>query len=191
MDYSEQVRREIEESIRVKQGLTGRCLDAIVAACEALIGAIRDGKRIYLCGNGGSAADSEHIACELVGRLRKRDIAVSAYSLASNIPVLTALANDFGYENVFSRQVEVHGERGDVLIALSTSGESANVVRAAGVARTKGMTVIALTGEQENTLSGMGDIVIRVPASDTPRIQEAHMLIGHIVASVIEGALHS
>lgn len=191
MDYSEQVRREIEENIRVKQGLTGRCLDAIVAACEALIGAIRDGKRIYLCGNGGSAADSEHIACELVGRLRKRDIAVSAYSLASNIPVLTALANDFGYENVFSRQVEVHGERGDVLIALSTSGESANVVRAAGVARTKGMTVIALTGEQENTLSGMGDIVIRVPASDTPRIQEAHMLIGHIVASVIEGALHS
>ena len=113
------------------------------------------GKKIYLCGNGGSAADSEHIACELVGRLRKKDIAVGAYSLASNIPVLTALANDYGYESVFARQLAVYGMKDDILIALSTSGESANVIKAAEVARERAMKLIVLTGEHENALAGI------------------------------------
>lgn len=191
LDYREEIKQEIGESIRMKQELIEACLDTINGACEILINAIKEGKRIYLCGNGGSAADSDHIACELVGRLRKRDIGIGAYSLVSNVPVLTALANDYGYENVFARQLDVYGTEGDVLIALSTSGESANVVKAAGVARKKGMKVVVLTGRKENTLSGGADVAIMVPSEDTPRIQEGHMLIGHVIASVVEGALCS
>jgi D-sedoheptulose 7-phosphate isomerase len=190
VSYKEHIEQEIRENIEMKQELIGCCLDAINDACEVLITAILDGKSIYLCGNGGSAADSEHIACELVGRLRKRDIAVGAYSLASNIPVLTALTNDFGYENVFAKQLRVYGIKGDVLIALSTSGASENVIKAAEVARQKGMKLIGMTGNRENTLAGMADIAIMAPSMDTPRIQEAHMLVGHIMASVIEGVIH-
>jgi D-sedoheptulose 7-phosphate isomerase len=191
LSYRENIKKEIDESIGMKQELIDRCLDAINSACEMLVNGIKTGKKIYLCGNGGSAADSEHIVCELVGRLRKRDIAIGAYSLASNIPVLTALANDFGYENVFSKQLEIYGANGDILIALSTSGESANVIKAAEVARKKEMKIIVLTGEQENALSGMADIAIKVPSRDTPRIQEGHMLVGHVIASMIEGALRT
>jgi D-sedoheptulose 7-phosphate isomerase len=183
------VRKEIEENIEMKQQLIEQCLDLINNACEILISAIKDQKKIYLCGNGGSAADSEHIACELVGRLRKKAISVGAYSLASNIPVITALANDYGYETIFAKQLSVYGINGDVLIALSTSGESTNVIRAAEVAREKKMKVIVLTGREENTLSRIADIAIMVPSRDTPRIQEAHMLIGHVFASVIEEVL--
>jgi D-sedoheptulose 7-phosphate isomerase len=189
LSYKEKVKKEIEENIGMKQQLIEQCLHSINTACEMLISAIKDGKKIYLCGNGGSAADSEHIACELVGRLRKKAISVGAYSLASNIPVLTAIANDYGYETIFAKQLSVYGVNGDILIALSTSGESTNVMRAAEVAREMKMKVIVLTGQGENTLSRMADIAIMVPSRDTPRIQEAHMLIGHVFASVIEEVL--
>lgn len=191
MSYREKIEKEIKENIGMKQELLCCCLDVIVEACEVLVNAIQDGKRIFLCGNGGSAADSEHIACELVGRLRKQDIAVDAYSLASNIPVLTALANDFGYGSIFEKQLRVYGMKGDVLIALSTSGESENVIKAGEVAHQKGMKLIGMTGSRENTLSATADVAIMVPSDDTPRIQEAHMLVGHIMASVIEGALRT
>jgi D-sedoheptulose 7-phosphate isomerase len=190
VSFKEIIKEEMEESIAAKQRLVMVCLDAIAAAAEMIVDSISHGGRIYLCGNGGSAADSEHIACELIGRLRKKRIAVPAYSLASNVPVLTALSNDYGYENVFAKQIEVHGLKDDLVIAISTSGESENVVKAAEAAQKKSMRVIAMTGKRENTLAGMADVAIMVPSDDTPRIQEGHMLIGHVLASVIEGAVN-
>jgi D-sedoheptulose 7-phosphate isomerase len=189
LNYKSEIKMKIEESLEVKSLILSECIDDINKALEILVKAVRKGKKIFLCGNGGSASDSQHIACELIGRIREHSISVPAFSLASNISTLTALSNDFGYENIFSKQLTVYGKEGDILIVISTSGESLNIIRALEVARKLNMKIIGLTGKKENRLSSMANLTIRVPSDDTPRIQEAHIMIGHILTSVLKRAL--
>ncbi len=189
MSYKDEIKRDVEESLNIKRLLLSECIDDIEEAAEILIEAVDEDKRIFLCGNGGSASDCQHIASEFVGRIRKKSISVPAVALASNVSTLTALSNDFGYENVFSKQIEVYASTGDVLIAISTSGNSVNVINAVKSAKERDVRVIVMTGKGGTMLSDMADLSIMVPSDDTPRIQEAHILIGHILASILEKAV--
>jgi len=155
-------------------------------AARMIITCIENGGKVLVCGNGGSAADSQHIAAELVGRFLINRQALPAVALTTDTSVLTAVANDFGYETVFSRQVEALGKPGDVLLGISTSGTSDNVVRAARLARTKGMKVIALAGSKFTDFCADADVAIRVSNPDTPRIQEVHITVGHIICDLVE-----
>lgn len=139
-----------------------------------------------LCGNGGSAADSQHIAAEFVGRFHKERISLPAIALTTDTSILTAVGNDYGYDVVFKRQVEGLGREGDVLIGISTSGNSKNVIEAFMEAKAKGIKTIAFTGEKESRSSEVADITLRVPSTVTARIQECHILSGHIICSFID-----
>ncbi|MDO5114990.1 MAG: D-sedoheptulose 7-phosphate isomerase [Synergistaceae bacterium] len=160
----------------------------VCAAAERIISALGDGGRLFLCGNGGSAADAQHIAAELSGRYLKERRALDAAALSCNSSVLTALGNDYGYYEVFSRQIEAHGRRGDVLLAISTSGNSENILRAVSSAKKLGVFTIALTGAGGGRLRESADMTICVPSSFTPRIQEMHILIGHTLCEMVETA---
>lgn len=144
---------------------------------------------LLVCGNGGSAADAQHIAAELTGRFFRDRRALPAMALHGNTSSLTAIGNDYGYDEVFAREVEAHGRKGDVLLAISTSGDSRNVVRAIETARDKGMTVIGLTGEHGGKMRDLCDACLCVPSRSTPRIQECHILIGHTICELLERIL--
>ena len=162
---------------------------AIEAAGALLIATLKQGGKILLCGNGGSAADCQHIAAELVVRYEKKRQAMAAIALTTDSSILTAHANDFDFETVFSRQVEGLGNNKDCLIAISTSGTSKNILKATEAAKAKGMTVIGLTGNGGGGLSQLATLAVIVPSKVTARIQEAHILIGHWWCGVIEEAL--
>jgi D-sedoheptulose 7-phosphate isomerase len=155
---------------------------------NAMLETIKSGHKILLFGNGGSAADCMHIAAELVGRFRKERKAMSAIALTANVPILTALGNDYSFEYIFERQIEALGNKGDMAIGLSTSGSSKNIV--AGILKASGMGLktAVLTGSKTGELSEAADLCVRVPSLNTPRIQEAHITIGHIVCELIEDA---
>jgi D-sedoheptulose 7-phosphate isomerase len=144
---------------------------------------------LLVCGNGGSAADAQHIAAELTGRFFRDRRALPAIALHGNTSSLTAIGNDYGYDEVFAREVEAHGRQGDVLFALSTSGNSRNVVRAIETARDKQMTVVGLTGEHGGKMRDLCDVCLCVPSRSTPRIQECHILIGHTICELVEQIL--
>ena len=150
---------------------------------------LRSGGRILACGNGGSAADAQHLVAELVGRFAEERQALAAIALTANAATLTALANDYGYERVFARQVEALARSGDVLIAISTSGNSANVVRAAQTARGLGCTVVALTGEGGGQLAGHADLLLRAPSKVVARIQEIHALCIHAICATLDARI--
>ncbi len=164
-------------------------MEALQQSATVLVEAYRAHRKVLLCGNGGSAADAQHIAAELTGRFYKDRPPLDAEALHVNSSYLTAVANDYGFEAVYARLVEARGQEGDVLVAISTSGNSPNVLQAVQVAKQKKMTVIALTGEKGGTLAREAACVLAVPSSDTPRIQEAHILIGHLWCGFIEQAL--
>jgi D-sedoheptulose 7-phosphate isomerase len=157
-------------------------------AATAIVAALREQKPILVCGNGGSAADAMHITGELVGRFLRERRAFNCICLASNAAVLTAWANDYAYETVFARQVEAYGRNGGVLIGISTSGDSANVVRAFETARTLDVVTIALTGEGGGKLAPLSDILIDVPSRRTPIVQQLHICIYHYLCQQIESA---
>ena len=161
----------------------------IAKAANFIVEALRSGNAIYFCGNGGSAADAQHLAAELSGRFLKDRRPLPGISLTTNSSALTAIGNDFGYDQVFSRQLEGAGKAGDVLVSLSTSGNSVNVVKAIDVARALGMKTIGLTGERASALSEKCDVCLRVPSASTPRIQEMHILVGHILCEIAENAI--
>ena len=163
------------------------CNTEIEAAGNLLVKTLNQGGKILLCGNGGSAADCQHIAAELVVRYEKDRAAMPALALTTDSSILTAHSNDVGFESVFSRQVEAFGQPGDCLIAISTSGKSPNIIKAAQVARQKGLSVIAMTGGDGGQLLPHASMAIIVPSSVTARIQEAHILIGHWWCAWIEG----
>jgi D-sedoheptulose 7-phosphate isomerase len=165
------------------------CQSVIEAAAELLINTLQQGGKILLCGNGGSAADCQHIAAEFVVRYEKKRRALAAIALTTDSSILTAHANDFDFDTVFSRQVEALGNDKDCLIAISTSGNSRNVLKAATAARDKGMTVIALTGISGGLLAAQATLIVQVPSIITARIQEAHILIGHYWCGVVEERL--
>jgi D-sedoheptulose 7-phosphate isomerase len=147
------------------------------------------GGALLVCGNGGSAADAQHIAAELTGRFFRDRKPLPALALHGNTSSLTAIANDYGYDEVFAREVAAHGREGDVLLALSTSGSSPNILRAIEAAREKRMTVIGLTGESGGKMRDLCDVCLHVPSSSTPRIQECHILIGHTICELLERIL--
>jgi len=177
---------EIEESIEVKKKIL-KFADRIYEAVNILIEALKSESKILICGNGGSAADAQHFAAELVGRYRddKRK-GLPAIALTTDTSALTAISNDTGFENVFSRQIQALSRENDVLIAISTSGKSENINRACKTASDLGLKIIYLTGAENPPVHDICDVVIRVPSHSTPRIQEAHALILHIFAYLIE-----
>lgn len=184
----ERVRTVLAESIRVKQELLERCAADIAKAAEQVLATFQRGGKVLLIGNGGSAADALHIASEWVGRYVGERAALPALALTANPSELTAVANDYGYERVFVRGVEAHGRTGDLVIALSTSGNSASVLAGVEAARARGLFTIGLTGKGGGQLAGIVDLAVRVPSDETPRIQEAHIAIGHALCEVVDDA---
>lgn len=181
--------RRFEESIEAKRATASSLLPAMAAAAQVLIDAYRSGNKAIFLGNGGSAADAQHMAAELVGRYLHERSPLPALALTTNTSAVTAIANDYGFDQIFARQVEALAVAGDVVIGISTSGNSANIVEAFLSARRLGMKTIALTGRTGGRLATISDILLNVPSDDTPRIQESHTLIGHTLCEAIESAL--
>ena len=181
---------QLNESARVKQKTAELLADAIVGAAQIIIDAYRRGGKVLLIGNGGSAADAQHIAGELVGRFKLERKALPAMALTTNTSILTALGNDYHYDIVFARKVEAFANHSaDVLIAISTSGNSPNILRAVEVAKSRGISVIGFLGKGGGKLKDMVDLALIVPSDDTQRIQETHITIGHIVCDLVEQTL--
>lgn len=181
--------RSLEDHLETIQALIDSRLPQIEAAGLLIWEALKSGNKILLCGNGGSAADAQHIAAELVGRYEQERRAFPAISLTTDTSALTALSNDYGYEEVFARQVEALASAGDVLIAISTSGKSPNVIKAAEQARALGCKTIALTGRSGEPLAAHCDLAVVVPSDRTSRVQEAHITIGHLWCEMVDWAL--
>ncbi len=184
----EEIRVRVEESIRVKRTLVEQAelLDRIA---ELWTGAIRAGHKVIFFGNGGSAADAQHLECELAGRFYQDREPLAALSLTVNSSSLTAIGNDYGYDQVFSRQLAGIGRAGDVAVGISTSGNSANVVRALETARARGLATVGLTGRGGGRMRAWCDHCLAIDSEETPRIQEAHILAGHILCEAVERAL--
>ena len=187
------IENALSESATLKRKIAETMSDDIMKAADIIASAIRDGNKVMFCGNGGSAADSQHLAAELVVRLTSKSNrrALPGIALTTDTSILTAASNDFGYENIFSRQVEAIGNDGDILMAFSTSGNSANVVKAVKVSKESGITTIGMLGGDGGKLSTLVDHHLIVPSSDTQRIQEAHITIGHIIIQLVENRLLS
>jgi D-sedoheptulose 7-phosphate isomerase len=185
---SDKIAGLVRKSIEVKEATLqdDALLARMQAAADATTAALKADKKILFCGNGGSAADAQHIAAELSGRFYHDREPLFAEALHVNTSYLTAVANDYGYDEVYARLVRAKGRPGDVLFGISTSGNSANILRAFEQARERGMVVIAMTGETGGKMAGLCDILLNVPSRDTPRIQEVHILMGHIICQLVE-----
>jgi D-sedoheptulose 7-phosphate isomerase len=184
--HAEEIRRQLEESARVKQSFSKELVGRIAHFAEKSAAALRAGGKIVFFGNGGSAADALHLAAELVVRLRMERKGLAALALTTNPSVLTAAGNDYGFEQIFSRQIESLVASHDVLVALSTSGNSPNILRGVEAGRARGAYLVALTGETGGVLTSRVNLLLNVPSHDPQRIQEAHITIGHIACSLIE-----
>lgn len=188
---TEKIQHLISASIQVKQellkdaGLQQRIADSVSAMTKAF----QLGHKVQFCGNGGSAADAQHLAAEFSGRFYKNRKALPSDALHCNTSYLTAVANDYSYDEIYARLVEGTMQKGDVLVGLSTSGNSPNIVRAFEVARTLGITTIGFTGATGGQMQLLSDHLLNVPSTDTPRIQESHILLGHILCELTEAAL--
>jgi D-sedoheptulose 7-phosphate isomerase len=183
---AEEIRRQLAESARVKQSFSTELIGRIAQFAEKSVAALRGGGKIVFFGNGGSAADALHLAAELVVRLRTDRRGLAALALTTNPSVLTAAGNDYGFERIFSRQIESLVAPQDVLVALSTSGSSPNIVHGIEAGRARGAYLVAFTGETGGALAGKVDLLLDVPSLDPQRIQEAHITIGHISCALIE-----
>ena len=187
-DFKSRVRTSIQASIDVKRQLLSDAglLSTIAEASEILVAALQNGNKALLFGNGGSAADAQHIAAEFVGRFAFDRPALPALALSVNTSCVTAIGNDYGYDLVFSRQLEALARPGDVAIGISTSGNSPNVVQALEAAKKMKVHAVGMTGRAGGKLVGAAEHCIRVPSDETPRIQESHILIGHILSELVE-----
>lgn len=186
----ESIKKHITEVIETHKKMTAELeaegIEAITAAAEAIIESLKQGGTVYTCGNGGSAADAQHIAGELVGRFRRERKALAAAALSTDTSILTSIANDYAYENVFARQVEALVKEGDILWAISTSGTSANVIAAAESAKKKGACILAFTGRANSKLEQLADICFCADSKSTARSQETHQLAYHIICDLVE-----
>jgi len=192
VSFADEIRRQLEESARVKQSFSDELVGRIGQFAEKCAAALQAGGKNIFFGNGGSAADALHLAAELVVRLRSDRRGLAALALTANPSVLTAAGNDYGFEHIFSRQIESLVAPGDILTALSTSGASPNIVRGVEAGRERGAYLVAFTGETGGALAGKVDLLLNVPSRDPQRIQEAHITIGHIACGLIEQiATHS
>jgi len=186
----ELARTRLGEAVEVAEAMrTGECAVEIAAAADAVLGSFRAGSKLLLFGNGGSAADAIHVAAEFVGRYLADREPLPALALMANPSALTAIGNDYGFEEVFARQVRALGARGDVAIGLTTSGRSPNVVKGLAAAGEIGMLTIAMTGADPGPAGETADLVLRVPSGDTPRVQEGHMLAAHTICEWVEARM--
>ena len=182
------VKDEIAQSIATKQAIleNEEILAKIEKAAQIMTDAYKNGHSALLAGNGGSAADAQHLAGELVNQFYFARPGIPAHSLSTDTSVMTAIGNDIGYKYLFSRQIEAQGSKGDVFIGISTSGNSENIIEALKACRNKGITSIGLTGNKPCQMDELADLCIKVPSDCTPRIQESHILIGHIICAIVE-----
>jgi D-sedoheptulose 7-phosphate isomerase len=189
--FEQEVRNSIEGSIAAKQRLLENAdlVSVISRVTEILINAFKAGHKLLLFGNGGSAADAQHIAAEFVGRFAFDRPALPAFALSVNTSCITAIGNDYGFDLVFSRQLEALAHRGDVAIGISTSGQSPNVIGAMETAKNMGLQTVGLTGCKGNRLKSVVEHCVCIPSTETPRIQECHILVGHIIAELVEKAI--
>jgi D-sedoheptulose 7-phosphate isomerase len=185
------VREEIAKTVKALKSLHDDevALAALDRIAELSVEAIRRGNKVMFAGNGGSAADAQHLAAELVGKLAYDRPGLPAISLTTDTSILTAVGNDYGYDEVFRRQIEALGVAGDVLVAISTSGRSRSVLRALEVARAKRIATVGMTGQSGGDMLGLCDVCLRIPSTDTQKIQEAHIVLGHIFCCIIERAM--
>jgi D-sedoheptulose 7-phosphate isomerase len=188
-DFAPFIKNCLQESAKIKIKTAKKLSQEINQAAKMTIEAYRKGNKILLCGNGGSAADCQHLAAELVGRFKKERKPLPAIALTTNTSVLTALANDYGYDLAFVRQIEALGKQGDILYCLSTSGNSLNIIKAADFARRKKIFSIGLLGSDGGKLKSIVNLPIVIPENSTDRIQEIHITIGHIICGLIEKEL--
>jgi len=179
---------ELQSHLETIQQVQIEMADVIHGACVEIVKTIQSGHKVLLCGNGGSAADAQHIAAEFTGRYKKERGGLPAIALTTDTSALTAIGNDYGYEYVFSRQVEALGNEGDMVIGISTSGNSQNILNAFEKAKEKGLFCLALSGKGGGAMKEVANMNVIVPSSDTPRIQEMHILIGHILCQAIDDA---
>ena len=184
-------RQHLSESISVKQALLSddRAMACLLDMGQGCLATIKAGHKILIAGNGGSAADAQHFAAELVSRFYFDRPALPAIALTTDSSILTAIGNDYGFENLFKRQIQALGQRGDLFIGISTSGSSPNILHALSEAKTLGLTCYGLTGSKEGEMAELCDLLLRVPSPSTPRIQEGHALIGHMLCAYIEDRL--
>ena len=184
----EKIKNIIQSSIDTKQLVlqNDKLLETIEKAVGVIVTAFSSGKKVYFCGNGGSAADAQHLAAEFSGRFYSDRKALPAEALHCNTSYITAVANDYGYEAVYARMIDGVGQPGDVLAGFSTSGNSGNIIRAFEAAKEKGMITIGFTGLTGGQLKATSDHLINIPSTDTPRIQESHIMVGHIICQLVE-----
>lgn len=185
------IQEAIRQSITSKEALLSdkAFIAHIQQAADMIIDSLRNGGKIHFCGNGGSAADAQHLAAELSSRFYFDRPPLNAEALHCNTSYLTAVGNDYGYDQVFARLLRGTGHKGDVLVGISTSGNSKNILQAYEVCREKGIMIISLTGSTGGKMKDMSDLLLNVPSTDTPRIQECHIMIGHIICELVETAL--
>jgi len=187
--YEQEAARILEASCEAVQSARRELPGVAGEVAELIVASFRAGGKVLFCGNGGSAADAQHLAAELAGRLRLDRPGLPAMALTVNASVLTAVANDFGYDEVFARQVEALGAAGDVLIGISTSGSSRNVVRALEQAREGGLTTVAMVGDAGGEMVKVSDVAIRVPVTATQHVQEAQIAVGHAICEIVEAEM--
>lgn len=185
----ERIKEILLEGIQVKEELMRQRLDEIVKTASMMIESLKKGGKVIIFGNGGSAADAQHIAAELIGRFKKDRSALAGIALNTNTSVLTSLANDYGYDAVFAKQIEALGQKNDLIIAISTSGKAKNVVQGLKQARKMGIKTVALSGGDGGEIAKIADLTLIVPSTVTARIQEAHIAIGHIICELTEQEL--
>lgn len=189
MEAQKVIENQLRESAELKLKLAEEFPERLTAAAGELTTCIRNGNKVLLCGNGGSAADAQHLAAELVGRFRKERRGLAALALTTDTSVITAVGNDFSFEEIFSRQVEALGNAGDVLVAISTSGTSKNVLAAVRKAKSMRLRTIGLLGSRGGQIAALVDHAIVVPSSDAQRIQECHITLAHILCELVESSL--
>ncbi len=187
----EYISSQVKKSIDVKQKLldSQKLMDLIQEVALKCVEVYKNGNKTIIAGNGGSAADAQHIAGEFVSRFYFDRPGLASMALTTDTSIMTAIGNDYGYEKLFSRQVQANGVKGDMFIGISTSGNSANVIEALKECKEKGIITVGLTGEKGGKMAEMCDFCIKVPSNETPRVQEAHILIGHIICAVVEEAI--
>jgi len=185
------IEAQISEAAQVMNQMLsdGHIAETMEAAARACVSSLERGGKILLAGNGGSAADAQHIAGELVSRFAFDRPGLPAIALTTDTSVITAIGNDYGYERLFARQVQAHGQKGDVFVAYSTSGKSPNVLMGMEEARSRGLVCIGMTGNQGGSMAELCDYLLEVPSADTPKIQEGHLVLGHILCGLVENAM--
>lgn len=186
------IKQELLKSQKLVQDLLSQeaLLQVVDALAQRCVQSLRQGGKIFFAGNGGSAADSQHLAAELVCRLSYNRPAMAALALTTDTSGLTAIGNDYSFEHLFSRQIEALGREGDVLIAISTSGKSANILRALDVARAQGLVTVGFTGQYAPEMAARCELILNLPSSETAKIQEGHIILGHITCALIEDIMY-